>query len=215
LHAIRARSDIAKNAADAAVQSAETAKLALHIDRPFLVPDQFKFQDEALASLAKFLTDENVKRYILDKRLIHPATVWATFQLKNYGKGPAVMGRIVGRISVIKSFENIPVGDFTDCDEWMVARSVLGVGDQVAVSSPLDAILGRTNPKAGWLTVEEQLAVVGSQALLVVYGQVTYTDLFDATFYADFFWMYSSFVLVGTGSGQAIQGPKERNRNHQ
>jgi hypothetical protein len=204
----------AKASAEASKQSANTANLALHIDRPFLVPDKFTFADAPLSHVAQLFKSDTVKSYVIDHKLISPATVPVTFRLRNYGKGPAVMRKVIGRIAVASSVSEIPIDDFSECEEWPVSRSVFGIGDEESISSPILAMIGIHNPKAGSLTVEEQCAIINSQAILIVYGQIAYTDLFDASFFVDFCWIYSSFAFLGLASGAAIPSDKERNRHH-
>ncbi len=204
---------IAAEGAEAAKQSARAADLALHIDRPFLVADRFKFDDDSLKTVPKIFTSDTAKAYAIANNVIRPTVVPVTFTLKNYGKGPAVIQRILGRIAVVQSLDEIPYDDFSECEEWRINREVFGVGEEERVCSPILALLGMTNPKAGSLTPQEQRAIVDSQVVLVVYGQITYTDLFDARFSLDFFWIYSTFALVSNGSGLAISGPKERNQH--
>jgi hypothetical protein len=204
---------IAAEAAEAAKQSARAADLALHIDRPFLVADRFKFVDDSLKTVAKIFTSERGKAYAIANHVIRPTVVPVTFTLTNYGKGPAVIQRILGRIAVVQSFDEVPYDDFSECEEWRINRQVFGVGEEETVSSSILALLGMTNPKAGSLTPEEQRAIVDSQAVLIVYGQIAYSDLFDAQFFLDFFWIYSTLNLGGNGFGLAISGPKERNQH--
>lgn len=207
--------EIATDATEAAKQSAKAADLALHINRPFLVPDKFEFKDDALKTVAKMLTGGAAERVI--RTAIRTSTVPVAFLLKNYGKGPAVINRISGRIAVVGSIDEVPIRDFSECEEWPATRKVLAADQEIEVTSPVTALLGITNPNGGSLTPEQQSAVVNSQATLIVYGQISYADLFDAMFFVDFFWMYSAFLLHANPAlgGFAMTGPKERNRHHQ
>jgi hypothetical protein len=201
----------AKASAEASKQSANIANLALHIDRPFLVPDKFSFSDGPLTELSKLFQDENVKKYMIEQELVQAATIPVSFLLKNYGKGPAVLSKILGRIAVIKSLNELPISDFSECEEWAISRAVFGIGDESSVSSPILALIGVNDPKAGSLSSEELCAIVDSESFLVVYGHIIYSDLFNGSFSAEFFWMYSCLPPI-VGSSAAFRGPRERNR---
>lgn len=190
-------------------QSADAAELALHIDRPFLLPDNFNFNDSSIKKVAKMLKDGTPALVI--SKSINPDTVPVAFSIKNHGKGPAVMNEVRARIAVLQSIKEIPIGDFSECEIWPIKHKVIGVGEEISVTSPILAILGITNPKAGTLTAQEQIAVVERRAFLTVYGRIEYTDLFEASFFVDFFWTYRFY---GQDLTFTSVGPKERNRHY-
>jgi hypothetical protein len=203
----------AKRSAEAAETSARATNLALHIDRPFLVPDNFIFSDETLSNRAKLFSSQAVTQYLADRQILTSVIVPAKFTLKNYGKGPAVLDVILGCIKVVTSINEVPIHDFSECESWAFPRGVLGIGESSNISSPITAMLGLENPKAGWVKADLARAIIDSQALLVVYGKVFYRDLFDTAFFSEFFWTYSNLALLaGSSGGAAFKGPQDRNR---
>ena len=202
-------------AAIATEESAQAAKSALHINRPFLVPDGFAFSDEGLAQQAKILKGITASQAFRQIDSLTPSRVPVSFTISNYGNGPAVIDSVVASIALLRCLNDLPENDFSQCEPWICSRSVLGGGDKVLIDSPMTVLLGVQDPKAGWIDASSVKAIIDNQAILVVYGQVSYRDyLLDAQFFSDFFWIYGNMPLSMGGKGKAFRGPKERNRYH-
>jgi hypothetical protein len=142
--------------------------------------------------------------------LIQSLPVPVTFTLSNYGKRPAEIQKIVGRVCAIAKFDEIPVGDFSHCKPWYIPSAVVRSSEAIAVSSPFGAFtLGDL------LTFDEQQEIVEEKKILVAYGQISYRDVGGAALpLSDFFWTYSVLTLAEYGRGGSFRGPEDRNRRH-
>jgi hypothetical protein len=190
-------------------RQAESAERALHVDRPILVPDNFAFSDQMLVRTFHVLRSSEPLHD--EARLIHPFPVSVTFTLSNYGKRPAEIKQIAGRVAAITKIDDIPIGNFSQCSNWPTPRNVLNNGEPITISSPYTAFL-----REDVLTPDDQRAIIDAQKILVVYGQISYSDVgSELILLSDFFWIYSAFLLTHLGKGGVLRGPDDRNQRHQ
>jgi hypothetical protein len=210
----------ANRSAEAAERSAEAVKIstaatkgALNIDRPFLIADGLTFHDEELQRQAKQVRDKAAGEPASSKAS-RPVAIQVSFSVTNYGKGPAVIDSIVGRVTVVDSLTTLPPDDYSGCVEWIRKKRVLGVAANQMAYSPIAApTADGTGSQYGWLTSEQIQAVLDEKAFLVAYGRISYRDYLMSTSYSsDFFWLYSAIPLRADQKGLALPGPEDRNR---
>lgn len=207
--------EAAERSAEAVNTSAVATKGALNIDRPFLIADGLTFQDEELQRLARTIRTGTTGNLTIEKQVLKPAAIQVSFTVTNYGKGPAIIESIKGRVTVVSELTDVPHDDFGGCEEWIRKKRVLGVGTHQMVYSPIlpQASVENPNSPHGWLSEAQIQAILGESAFLVAYGRIAYRDyLLSTTFYSDFFWLYSAMPLRADQRGMALPGPEERNR---
>jgi hypothetical protein len=169
---VRRSTTATENAANAASENAiasktaaEATNKALRAERPYLLVEKinlYGFPPKPPSSL-----DD-----------LDSAITAATFTLKNYGKGPALIEDVVVKLSIVSELPGPK--DFRECKEWKATiDAVAPNGCFMVPSSLVDA----------GVPDEVIQAVIDKSKMLIAYGRVRYKDVFDNSYETGFFWI--------------------------
>jgi hypothetical protein len=162
--AIRVQSDIARDAADAARDSAKAADAARHVYRPFLVVDQ-----------------PPKVGYSRNGPLIDLIPVNFSFQIHNYGIGPADLLRINAEAQIFAwNGKDEPNPQYAVEDSFRLIESVIGAEQK---SLPLE-------PRWFDITREEFQDMRVGTMRLSIHGIVYYRGGPEKVYWTRFFWWY-------------------------
>jgi len=133
----------------AAAAQVYTARLALRAERPYLLV--------AKAELKGFddIPGENTE---------------AQFTFKNFGKGPALIDRVLIRLNHVDRYP--AKGDFSECKEKFPPLRAVAAGETLLIT---------TDSKEGWSGVLDMDDIRNARRALICYGCVSYSDAIGRT----------------------------------
>jgi hypothetical protein len=161
---------------EAAKQSALAARLALKIDRPYLILEH--------AQLTGVLRgDDPIRKETPqpDELTIPPRfSPRVVLSFRNYGKGPVIFGEGIIRIDALATLP--PARDFSGCKR-------MGLQANAVRSGGIWRPLAQFNLEADWTTLFPDIAA--ERKSLIAYGCVRYTDpIGKDTYETGFCWIF-------------------------
>ncbi len=165
-NAARNNAIVAKISAEATQKNAEAAELALKSDRPYLLVETAKLEGA--------FKDEK-SHEIRERSEFRPR---ATFNFRNYGKGPALIETVVIGLRPMKE---IPApGDFTDCKEMSHTINAIMAEKRWIIKTRLGDFL--TFSKVDYEAIRN--GTIG----IIAYGCIQYRDVFKNPYETAFCW---------------------------
>jgi hypothetical protein len=152
-----------RKAADAAKLSAEVAKAALHIDRPYLVVEECRFQGlPDRGPIKPFDPSVSVSRVL--------EVMAGQISVRNVGKGPAIIHEVVARLGRLESLPELR--DFHACEVMAGLRDVIRPDDSLAYLTPIFQGFILKNQ-------EECDQIMSGKTTITMYGCIRYWDVFS------------------------------------
>jgi hypothetical protein len=176
--------EAAKGSAQAAQQSVEVGKLALRADRPYVIVEECALMG---------VPDTGPVPWKPTEAAAVGSPISASITLRNFGKGPAIIVDLVGRLATVVDLPQPK--DFTGCQPMVVVRS--------APAGNLAGVISAIRPDeeakslAPWLnsfvfdTQERCDAVRQEREKLIFYGLIRYCDVFEEPYETAFLWKYT------------------------
>ena len=137
---------------------------------------------------------------------MHLPPLLASFNLKNGGKGPALIEQGVALLSL----GQLPaIGDYSVCIDLEMQETAMAAGE---LASQLILFKGEWvgGIRSSQLTQSEYESVRDKHTQLTLYGRVRYRDVFKNLYETSFCWLYmpaGGFVL----NAFCYRGPADRN----
>lgn len=186
-----------RKAANAADKSANAAHSALLSDRPYLLVDN--------AELERLFPDVEYAHALRDSDY-KPLQIH--FRLTNYGKGPAVIDKVLLRLKMVEPNAFPPAKDYTDC----LPLRVKGPSDWrapnfkkiIAADKPFDC---RTDEAEGPSGQKTHDIVQSGTETVIGYGVIYYRDVAGHPYETGFCWVYDPSM----GSGSMYAHPEANN----
>jgi hypothetical protein len=160
--------------AEAARQSAGASKLALKADRPYLLLESAKLNGVEIGAEETY---RSLAYAFGDLRPYKDFSPEATFTFRNYGKGPALIDKILAEFS--PKVEPPEHRDFSECRDLPLRVGAVGADKQMKISIQMRRV-----------TEEDYAAVQSETKKMLAYGVVIYRDVLGEGYETGFSWLY-------------------------